>query len=60
MIDGKWGFMDKTGKIVIDPQFVNTWFFNEGLVRVYAKDKNGYINRQGQWVWQTSNNVTKK
>lgn len=44
----KWGFVDKTGKTVIQPQFEETGNFSEGLCAV--KDENGnwsYIDKKG-------------
>jgi len=60
-VDKKWGFIDKTGKIVIEPAFVNAESFSEGLAKVclsYRLDKNniityiqwGYINTTGEVV----------
>ncbi len=46
---GKYGFIDKTGKIVIDPQFGFVTAFSEGLAAVKSSsDKTqtwGYISR---------------
>ena len=52
---GKIGFMDKTGKIVISPQFDSTLnedgvTFSEGLAAVYVGDKWGYIDKTGKFV----------
>ena len=52
---GKIGFMDKTGKIVISPQFDSTLTedgvtFGEGLAAVYVGDKWGYIDKTGKFV----------
>lgn len=49
------GFMDKTGKIVISPQFDSTLnedgvTFSEGLAAVYVGDKWGYIDKTGKFV----------
>ena len=32
--DGKWGFIDKNGKVVIEPQFGEVGQFSEGLASV--------------------------
>ncbi|HDS30236.1 MAG TPA: WG repeat-containing protein, partial [Firmicutes bacterium] len=54
MIDGKWGFIDKTGKITINPQFDRAESFSEGLARVRLGDwktgKWGFIDKTGQFV----------
>jgi hypothetical protein len=49
--DGKLGYIDKTGKIVIPPQFLYARPFSEGLAAV-ANDQFafGYINAQGEVV----------
>ena len=36
--DGKYGFIDKTGKYVINPQFDDAEAFSEGLARVWIGD----------------------
>ncbi len=45
-----WGFMDKTGRIVIEPQFDYVYPFSEGLAAVTANRKSGYIDRDGKIV----------
>lgn len=49
----KWGFIDKSGKMVIEPMFEDAASFKNGLayVKINAA-KQGYINRSGQFVWQ--------
>jgi len=46
----KWGYIDKKGKIVIDPQFDSTGIFSEGLATVKIGNKWGYINKKGKIV----------
>ncbi len=46
----RWGFMDRTGKIVISPQFENVRDFFSGLARVRYGDKFGYIDEIGRVV----------
>src|SRR4051812_24158111 len=53
--DGKLGFIDKTGKVVITPQFDSTVredgiCFSEGLAAVLVGDKWGYIDKTGKFV----------
>jgi len=50
MVNGKWGYIDKTGKIVIDPQFDGAYNFSEGLAAVKVGDKWGYIDKTGKIV----------
>jgi len=51
---GKWGFVDKTGKWVIKPQFKWAWGFSEGLAKVeidgWPNEKYGYIDKTGKMV----------
>jgi hypothetical protein len=49
-IPGKWGYIDKTGKVIIPAKFNFADEFSEGLARVRIGDKYGYINRAGQVV----------
>ncbi len=48
--DGKYGYIDKTGKIVINPQFTDSSSFSEGLAKVRIGKKYGYIDRTGKLV----------
>ena len=57
--NGKWGFIDRSGKIVISPQFDAANYFYEGLACVMVDKKqygnivigkNGYIDRSGNWI----------
>ncbi|MCL2433868.1 MAG: WG repeat-containing protein [Clostridia bacterium] len=58
-IDRKWGYVDKTGEVVIQPEFDKAYpFASNGLALVipdlnYDKNgsyKHGYINTQGEMV----------
>jgi len=46
----KYGFVDKTGKIVIPPQFDEVWSFSEGLCGVRIDKKYGFIDKTGNIV----------
>lgn len=48
--DGKYGYIDKTGKVVIPPQYENTMGFNEGVAATRKDGKYGYIDTKGRWV----------
>lgn len=49
-IDKKYGFADKTGTIVIEPQFERVFWFSEGVACVCIDEKWGYIDKTGAWV----------
>jgi hypothetical protein len=46
----KWGYIDKNGKILINPQFEEANIFIEGIALVKsANDKYGYISEDGKY-----------
>ena len=50
-VEGKWGFVDNDGKIVINYQFGSATCFSDGLARVTNDDgKVGYINKSGKYI----------
>jgi hypothetical protein len=49
----KWGLIDRTGKVVVEPRFDNCDFeicFNEGLAAVSQSGRWGYIDKTGTFV----------
>ena len=48
--NGKYGYIDKTGSMVIAPAFENTMGFREGLAATKLNGKYGYIDMEGRWV----------
>jgi len=48
--DGKFGYINKSGDMVIPPQFDRAMSFCEGLGRVGIGDKQGYIDETGKIV----------
>lgn len=42
-IDGKWGFVNKDGKVVIDAVYDDARSFSNGLASLYVKMRNGVI-----------------
>lgn len=44
----KWGFIDRTGKIVIAPQYDDAFGFSEGLANVQQNGEFFSINKQGE------------
>lgn len=53
-VDGKWGYIDNTGTIKIEPVFDQAWDFSEGLAAVDVFEDNGprfgYIDTSGDMV----------
>jgi len=45
-----YGYIDRTGRVVIKPQFDETYGFSEGLGRVVVNGKWGFIDREGRMV----------
>ena len=48
--DGKFGYIDKTGKLVIPPMYDEAYDFNEGLAKVEIGGKAGFIDTTGKVV----------
>lgn len=49
-IDQKCGYIDKTGRTVIEPRFDNCFAFAEGLAKVRIGELYGFIDRAGTMV----------
>ena len=48
--NGKWGYINKIGEVIIPPQFDKAYRFYEGLARVKIYNKWGFINKRGEFV----------
>lgn len=48
--NGKWGFIDRKGNVVITPQFDSTDKFSGGIACVSLNGKQGLINKTGKFV----------
>ena len=46
----KYGYIDKSEEIVIEPQYEDAYSFSEGLACVKIEDKWGYIDKAGKFV----------
>ena len=46
----KFGFMDKSGKVVVNPQFDRAFDFSDGLAVVVVGGKMGYIDKTGKYI----------
>lgn len=47
---GRWGFLDRDGKTVIEPSYDGAKSFSNGLAAVFDGTAWGFINSQGRWV----------
>ena len=47
---GKYGYMDRTGRIVIEPRYSQAGPFHEGFALVRRGGKFGYVNARGEEV----------
>lgn len=51
-----WGFIDRTGKIVIEPQYKGVGDFEHGIARVITAHEGkkgwGYIDKTGKVIWK--------
>lgn len=48
--EGKWGYIDKSGKLIIDYKFDVALEFENGKAVVYIEDKAGVINSKGEYL----------
>ena len=60
LADKGWGYIDKTGKVVIEPQFEMAGSFSEGLAGVEIDGKSGFIDKTGQIVIEPQYDVVSK
>ena len=47
---GKYGYIDKTGNIVVPFKYDRAWNFSEGLARVMKDGKRGFIDKTGKEI----------
>ncbi|MGI8583069.1 MAG: WG repeat-containing protein [Chitinophagaceae bacterium] len=52
LLFGKYGYIDKSEKIIIPLKYEAADDFSNGLARVRFKGKYGYINKQGVEYWE--------
>ena len=53
-IDGKWGYINAEGRIVIEPVFREAGPFVEGRARAKLNGKRGFINATGEFIREPS------
>lgn len=49
-LKNRWGYIDKSGNVVIKPIFKDACGFSEGLAAVIVDNKYGFIDRNGNMV----------
>jgi DNA-binding transcriptional regulator/RsmH inhibitor MraZ len=49
-----WGYINMTGKFVIEPQFDDAGLFSEGIARILLNGKSGLIDKTGKILFQTN------
>jgi hypothetical protein len=49
-VDGKWGYIDSAGTIIIAPEFEEAESFSEGVAAVKAEGSWGYIDKSGKFI----------
>jgi len=49
-VRSQFGFADREGNIIIEPQYRQAEHFSEGLASVEIEGKSGYINRHGVFI----------
>src|SRR3954462_5505365 len=48
MVNGKYGYIDRSGKVVVTPQFDRAGDFSDSLAAVSIGGKWGYMERSGK------------
>lgn len=46
--DGRWGFIDAGGRVVVAPRFESAAGFSEGLARVTLSGRTAFVNESGE------------
>ena len=49
-INGKLGYINTSGTVVINPQFDQSTMFSDGLAAVSVSGRQGTINKQGKYL----------
>jgi hypothetical protein len=49
-LNGKYGYVDESGREVVPPKYDNTWKFIGGFATVKLGDKYGFIDKTGKEV----------
>src|SRR5262245_4290036 len=49
-VKNKYGYIDRTGKVIVPPQFEKAGEFSEGLAWVYQNERFGFIDMTGKFA----------
>ena len=49
-IDGKWGYIDRTGKVIIPCKYAWAYYFKSGHAHVERNGKYGFVDKTGREV----------
>lgn len=49
-LGNKWGYIDKSGALAIEPAFDKAWAFQNGFAKVKSSGKYGLIQQNGQYT----------
>lgn len=52
--NSRWGYMDGSGEVVVQPAFDYAWDFSEGHGRIKDKGRYGYVNLKGEVIIKPS------
>ena len=56
-MNNKWGFIDRTGKLVVPIKYDSGWIFVDGLAYVEVDNKWGFIDKADNIVISSKNLV---
>ena len=51
-INGKWGYINKAGHLVIEPKLDRVYSFQHGLALIRVGNQLEYIDKTGKPLWQ--------
>ena len=49
-VDQKWGYIDKSGRLLVQPVYENADDLDETLAMITLNAKTGYVNKAGQMI----------
>jgi len=49
-LNGNWGYINKSGTLVVQPQFINAEPYKMGLAAAQKNDNWGFVDDKGNWI----------